>query len=288
MRKAFLSFVLLSGLSVGAAPLVASSYVADADVSSMISKFQVSGETAVPGAVLKSGSYIIRVVDRLTDRSILQVESEHGKVISTFLAVPNRSLAGSGGQGPVAWTGGSAHAKALRGFNFPGEYSAEFVYPKAEAVKIATGHSAAVEAIDPPSDNLPSKQKSLTPDDMRIVTLWTLSPTRVNGSTAIAAEKYKPAETTSASQPVVARNEPPAGLPQPSPSANSYSAAAPSVAPPTRKASVAPSAAKTPARHPIATALPHTGSDLPSILLAGLVSLGGIVTLRTRRLFVKG
>ena len=278
MRNLLCSLILVSSLSAGAAPLAALSFTADTDdISSLSGRFQVDGDTAVPGAVLKPGSYVIRVVDRLSDRSILRVENESGKVISTFLAVPNRSLAGYSSQGPVAWTGGGGHDKAMRGFNFPTTYSVEFVYPKAEAVKIAVGHSAAVEAIDPPSDNLPSKQKSLTNEDMRIVTLWTLSPTRVNGSTAIAAEKYKPTEAATAPQPVVARNEPPAGLPEP------HSAAVAPV-----KTSTTPSAVKAPVRRPIAAALPHTASDLPLLMLTGFGSLIGIAALRTRRLFTQG
>ena len=279
MRTLFFAFVLASSLSAGAAPLPSSGSLAGAaDISLMTGRFQVSDETAVPGVVLKSGSYVIRVVDRLSDRSILRVENENGKVLSTFLAVPNRSLAGYAGQGPVAWTGGSGHSNALRGFNFPGAYSVEFVYPKAEAVKIAVGHSAAVEAIDPPSDNLPSKQKNLTNDDMRIVTLWTLSPTRVNGASAIAAEKYKPLEPARTSPEVVARNEPPAGLPEPHTTAPAMAKS------PTTSA---PRINRVAARRPIAAALPHTASPLPGILLAGIVSFAGIVVLRSRRSFLQ-
>ena len=264
MRSLLLSSVLAGTLSAVAAPMPAAAYLAAPSDSSLLSeKFSVDGSTAVPGAVLKSGSYVIRVVDHMSDRSILRIEKEDGKVLSTFLAVPNRGLGGS--TGPIVWTGGSDKDKALRGYNFPGSFSVEFVYPKAEAVKIATSHSSAVEAIDPPSDNLASaNKKELSNDDMRIVTLWTLSPSRVNGTTAIAAAKYKP--TDNAPEPpstLVARNEPPA----------SPSAPPPPPAPAPRAARPAPDAA----------ALPHTASNLPEVVLAGMASLFGIVTLRTRR-----
>ncbi len=277
MRTLLLSSVLAATLTA-VAPMPAATYLAaPADSSLLSEKFTVDGSTAVPGTVLKSGSYVIRVVDHMSDRSILRIEKEDGKVVSTFLAVPNRTLAGS--SGPVVWTGGGDKDKALRGYNFPGSFSVEFVYPKAEAVKIATSHSSAVEAIDPPSDNLASaKQKELSSDDMRIVTLWTLSPTRVNGATAIAAAKYKPADN--APEPpstLVARNEPPASSATP----------APSPAPRTTRTASAPAAAASPAakpaRKPVATALPHTASNLPEVLLAGMGALAGIVTLRTRR-----
>lgn len=282
MRTLVLSALLLGPLSLGAvvsAP-AAIAISSPADSSLLTEKFSVDGSTAVPGTVLKSGSYVIRVVDHMSDRSIIRIEKEDGKVISTFLAVPNRQ---GGSVGPVAWTGGSDKDKALRGYNFPGSYSVEFVYPKAEAVKIATAHSAAVEAIDPASDNLPSKQNKLSSDDMKMVTLWTLSPTRVNGTTAIAAEKYKPAADAPTPAVTVARNEPPAAPYTP------RAQAAPAPAPvPSPSASAAPqkvAPAAKPARRPVASVLPHTASELPAVLLVGMLSLLGLAAIRGRGLF---
>lgn len=285
MRRVILSSVLIASLSAGASPLFATAFPPPpASDSSLLSEnFSVDADTAVPGTVLKAGRYVIRVVDHLADRSIIRVEKVDGKTLSTFLAVPNRGLTNAGGQGPVVWGGGSNHDKALRGYNFPGGYSVEFVYPKAEAVKIATTHSASVEAVDPASDNLPSKQKDLTNDDLRIVTLWTLSPTQVNGATAIAAQKYK--APAPAPEPVVARNEPPASLPAPT-RLPAISSDRPRVAP--KQVATAPKpAVPAPARRPIAAVLPHTASDLPLVMLAGLISLFGVVTLRTRSLFAR-
>lgn len=287
MRKLLLSTCLLASLSPAATlsafamPAIAS----PADSSLLTEKFSVSGNTSVPGTTLKAGSYVIRVVDHMSDRSILRIEREDGKVVTTFLGVPNRQLAGN--SGPVTWEGGNAGAKALKGFNFPGSYSVEFVYPKAEAVKIAVAHSAAVEAIDPSSDNLPSKEQKLTDDDMRIVTLWTLSPTRVNGTTAIAAEKFKPAAEPAPPAPVVARNDPPPAPGAPRPGIAPLDPPRPPapVRPASQMRTPAP-APKPPARRPVASALPHTASNLPAALLAGTVALFGIVLLRSRRFLV--
>ena len=80
----------------------------------------------------------------------------------------------------------------------------EFVYPKAEAVAIAKSNQSKVPAIDPASEGKVA-DKSLSKDDMEVVTLWLLSSTTVgpNDTTpAIKAEKYQQ----------VASNEPP---PQP-------------------------------------------------------------------------
>ncbi len=280
MRHLLLSALLLSSVPAAMPVAYAAALSSPADSSLLTERFTVDGNTAVPGTVLKNGTYVIRVVDHMSDRSILRIEDEKGKALSTFLGVPNASI--GGGQGPVVWGGGSEHDRALRGFNFPGSFSVEFVYPKAEAVKIALSHSSQVNAIDPESDNLPSKEKNLTNDDMRMVTLWTLSPTKVDGKTpAIAAEKYKPAVQPVSAPPLVARNEPPAPLPPratPSPSAASTRPST-SAAP----APVAPAARKPVARRALATALPHTASELPAVLLAGVVALFGLFSLRLRR-----
>ncbi len=283
MRHLLFSLAFLAVVPVGTAPLYATSSAGllppVSDGSALSVPFTVDGDTAVPGAVLKSGNYIIRVVDHMSDRSIIRVEKADGRPVSTFLGVPNRTLASMAGQGPVTWNGGSEHDKALRGYNFPGNFSVEFVYPKAEAVKIATARSASVAAIDPASDNLPSKEKNLTNDDMRIVTLWTLTPTRVNGSTAIAAKKYAPVERAPAPPVVVARNEPPASLPAPT-------RVVPTAAPVRPQVAAAP---PKPVAHrrTIATSLPHTASSLPLVGLAGMLSLFGILAIRTRKLLLE-
>lgn len=281
MRNVFLSIMLLA-LPVAVPLAVAAPLSSPADASLLTERFTVDGSTSVPGTVLKSGAYVIRVVDHMSDRSILRIETADGKVVSTFLAVPNAAV--GGGPGPVLWNGGSEHDRALRGYNFPGRYSVEFVYPKAEAVKIAVSHSSEVEAIDPESDNLPSKQKNLTSDDMRIVTLWTLSPTKVDGKTpAIAATKYKPPVQSPTPEPIVARNEPPAA---PVPPART----APVVPARTAPVSAAPAPAPSPtpvrkpvARRALASTLPHTAGDLPLVLLAGGLALGGLTVLRLQR-----
>jgi hypothetical protein len=71
----------------------------------------------------------------------------------------------------------------------------EFVYPKDEAVSIAKVNFAKVPAIDPASEGI-SVDPSLSRDDMKLVTLWLLSSTRVGPSDSkpsIKAERYKTA-----------------------------------------------------------------------------------------------
>ena len=282
MRKLFFSLVLFTSLPATAVSLAAEPGLAAPKDNSLAREvFSVDGSTAIPGATLKTGTYVIRMTSHFSDRSILRIENESGKVLSTFLAVPIARPSDPNSGGPIEWTGGSGDFKALRGFNFPGSFSVEFVYPKADAVKIAVAHSSQVEAMDPESDNLPTKQKKLMNDDLRMLTLWTLSPTKVDGRAAIAAEKYKAPAALAEPEVVVAKNEPPASpadavVAQPAPAAS----AAPTTS---TDAGASPAPKPVARRRPIVAALPHTASELPSVLLGGLLSLMGIVTLRVRR-----
>jgi hypothetical protein len=273
----FTGVLFVSTLSAAyASTSPAASYISP-DAASLTSNFTVGTRTVVPGTTLKPGSYVIRIVDHLSDRTILSVERPDGKVLATFLALPSQAIS-RGGSGPVDFSDGPKHDRALRGYSFPGNLTVEFVYPKAEAVQLAIANGQKVEAIDPASDNLPSKEKNLSHDDMQIVTLWTLSPTVVPAGgglsgPAISAAKYVPPSPPQPSAPrYVARNEPPANMPNAAPFQQTPAASI--AAPRSRPASAT--------RKPVLAVLPHTASDLPMILMLGLLAFIGAVMLRLR------
>lgn len=88
----------------------------------------------------------------------------------------------------------------LRGWACPGcSAPLEVVYPKADAAKITGESGDSVLAVDPEYDKLPS---NLSPDDMKVVTLWLLRPQRIGPNhkgEGVSAEKYaeaRPAETS--------------------------------------------------------------------------------------------
>lgn len=154
--------------------------------------FTISSPSNVPGAALPSGSYSIRVVNRLSDRYIVQVDSSDGAVHSTFLGIPNGRLPRSSNSGIVDWSNSVKGTDYLRGWNVAGTSSVEFVYPKAEAVNIANANQAKVPAIDPASDGM-AADPTLSPREMKLVTLWLLSAERIGPSgsaPSIKAERY--------------------------------------------------------------------------------------------------
>lgn len=256
-----------------AAPVVANAYAADA--ATLDTPFTLQRATQVPGKVLKPGSYAILMKDHLSDRAIIQIKGDNGKVESTFLGVFHSGLQSSGATGPITLQVEKGN-EALRGFVFPGGGTIEFVYPKAEAAAIATKSPEQVLAIDPASDNLHTRGNDLSREDAQIVTLWSLKATKVTtGQTGIAAKRYVSPEAPAAS-PVVAKAQAPV-VAAPAPQPASQSAAQKRPAP-----AAAPQVAST-ARRPVLTALPHTASNLPLLLLVILGSFASALFVRFGR-----
>lgn len=279
LASLFLCVTLSSACAYGA-PAPPSSYQADA--AALDTPFTLQQDTQVPGKVLKPGSYTIVMKDHLSDRAIIQVKSDSGKIESTFLGVFHSGLQSSGSTGPITLPTEKGKG-ALRGFKFPGGGTIEFVYPKAEAAAIATSTPEQVLAIDPASDNLKSTGKDLSKEDAQIVTLWSLQATKVStGQPGIAAKKYVSSEpstnpTTVASAP--APEAAPAPVRQAAPARQTV-AKRPAAASSTQVASSG--------RRPALSALPHTASNLPYVLLAMLGSWMAAGAVRLRRQRVDG
>ncbi len=267
-------------LLVCAALVVGTTNAFAVDPTGATATFTVTQQTKVPGETLKPGEYTIRVVDHLSDRLIVRVDSANGKTHSTFLGLQDASVNRPAAPGVITWENASQKTTYLKGFLFPNTSSVvEFVYPKADAVAIAKSNQSKVPAIDPASEGKVA-DKNLSKDDMEVVTLWLLSSTTVGPNDtvpAIKAEKYQQ----------VAGNEP---LPQPADQLQQSRQVAPvsgntnaSVSP-TQTTGVAPTPVRQPRpRKPVVAALPHTGSSMPLVWLAGLVSfLAALATRLTR------
>ena len=188
-------------LSCCVAFAIAASTLLAADSAHPSANFNVSELTAVPGKTLPPGSYTISVVDHLSDRYIVRVEGS-GIDSTLFLGLPNKSLPQKAGE--IKWAKGAEGAQYIRGWDFP-SVSLEFAYPKNDAVALAKANSASVPAIDPESEGMNTKA-SLSQDEMHIVTLWLLSPTRVGPSApaGISAARYQQVASVE-HKPVVAK-----------------------------------------------------------------------------------
>jgi hypothetical protein len=173
IRTAAFAFVIAAGASLAqAAPAEAKSGLA------------IAQSTQIPGAVLAPGQYVIRELDHLSDRTILEVAAPNGaKVIATFLSFPNARLKGKAGSVRY-WTAPQDGNKVLRAWVDPSDGVArEFVYPKAEAVAIAKTATEPVAAIDPDSVPELKGKATLTEDDLKVIQLWSLAMTMVDPAT---------------------------------------------------------------------------------------------------------
>ncbi len=165
--------------------------------------FTVSTLTAVPGKTLPPGSYTISVLDHLSDRYIVRVASDSGDSSAVFIGIPNTRLPHVA-EGELLWKTPANGATYIRGWEFPGT-PLEFAYPKNDAVAVAKANNAQVPAIDPESEGMATRA-NLSQNEMQIITLWLLSPTRVGPGDAagIKAERYAQV-ASNAHKPPVAR-----------------------------------------------------------------------------------
>lgn len=148
----------------------------------------IDRDLQIPGDTLKPGAYTLSIEDRMRDRAIIRVSSASSDLHFLLLAVPKSKLAGGNRKGIILFDSSN---QILRGWNCPNcSAPLELVYPKLEAVKITGETGQPVFAVDPASDKLPA---NLSADDMKVVTLWLLSPERVEAGhrgVGLTAVKY--------------------------------------------------------------------------------------------------
>ncbi len=259
--------------------------------SSAPGNFSLQKTTEVPGSQLRAGTYNLTVLDSLADRMVMRVNSADGKAQTLILGVRS-SLSGAPGQ-PVFWDAKEQGRHALRGFVFSDGKGVEFVYPKADAVALAKANHSSVVAVDPASEGRPELGR-LSSNDMQMVNLWLLTPTRVSGQDGLEAKHYEPSGTSATSAAVTAQASAPSASGVPVPSSENSASVSRTSAQGTRVASAPRQASKPapPSRTLRASAadvpqgikrLPQTGSPLPLWFLLTAASLSGAAALRIRR-----
>lgn len=267
MSKLIRFFVATASIAVGAPVFMIAAELPSQQITT-------TSKVKIPGSDLEPGQYTFAVEDRLQDRAIVRITSRDGKHY-LVLTVPNTKLEKSTDNGLTYFVSDKGK-EIVRAWSCPGcAAPLEFVYPKAEAAKITDGTAQSVLAVDPSSDKLPLH---LSEDDMKVVTLWLLSPERITGAhkgSGVAAEKYVGVEANGADRqapaPVTAQNNTP---PNPPNVEMANAEAAPS--------GVAPSngAPSSMARR---RSLPHTASNTFLFALAGLLLMLAASALRLSR-----
>jgi hypothetical protein len=108
--------------------------------------FTFSGPFSLPGVTLKAGSYLFRLADPLTSRSVVQVLSADGtKIYGTFFAIPARRPVVSEKPEVRFMETPASMPHAIRTWWYPSESTGfEFIYPKEQARRLAQGSGQSV------------------------------------------------------------------------------------------------------------------------------------------------
>jgi len=87
----------------------------------------------IPGKVLAAGTYVFRLLNSASDRSIVQIFSEEQKLVATVMAVPDYRLEPIGETVVTFAERPSGLPPALHTWFYPGDANGlEFVYPKSD------------------------------------------------------------------------------------------------------------------------------------------------------------
>lgn len=101
-----------------------------------------SAPVEIPGVgaqVLPAGKYVIKLVNSVSNRDIVQIWNEdETHVYATILAIPNYRLKVTGKTVMTFKERSAGSPEALKAWFYPGNtFGQEFVYPKARAIEIA-------------------------------------------------------------------------------------------------------------------------------------------------------
>jgi len=99
--------------------------------------------------VLQPGTYVLVLVDSLSDRHIVRVFAQDEKtVITTILAIPNYRLQPTGTSTFQFWETPAGQPRAMRAWFYPGDnFGQEFAYHKTKSVEIAKVAKAPVPTV---------------------------------------------------------------------------------------------------------------------------------------------
>jgi hypothetical protein len=108
-----------------------------------------NGPVEIPGKALPAGTYVIKLFDSDSDRSVVQIwNKDETLLIATVLAIPDYHLTPA--DNPIITFEERAQGSppAIRAWFYPGDnYGLEFVYPKTRATELAAGNRKNVPAM---------------------------------------------------------------------------------------------------------------------------------------------
>jgi hypothetical protein len=207
------------------------------------------------GKVLQPGKYVMKLMDSPSNRHIVQIFNEdESQLVTTILAIPNYRMQPTGDTHFGFWETPAGQPRALRSWFYPGDnFGQEFVYSPAQAQAIAatTHERVPVTAAQTESD---------------LATARVATVDQAGTEYELDRQTYNPPQTAQAEQP---RQE----AEQPRQEDTMVAQRTPQQEP-MREATPAPT------YNEADRELPATGSPLPLVGLAGLLSLGAAAVTR--------
>lgn len=113
--------------------------MANADQWNKKTKVTFSQPVEIPGQILPAGTYIIKLLDSDSNRSIVRISNEdETEVIATILAIPNQRLKPTEDTLLRFKERAAGTPQAIHAWFYPGDlFGQEFVYPKVRATELA-------------------------------------------------------------------------------------------------------------------------------------------------------
>jgi hypothetical protein len=232
--------------------------VSRADVWNKKTILTVNEAIQLPGAVLQPGKYVMKLMDSIANRHVVQVfNEEESKLITTVLALPNYRLQPTGDTRFTFWETVSGEPKPMRSWFYPGDnFGQEFAYPKSKATVIARASGESVPTT-----------YSTSEADLASAKVAAVNPQGVEGE--LDRETYRIPETT--------QTQAQATPPQEMPAQTQVAQQMPARTPEPVQEMPAQTATRT---DDSADRLPETASPLPLIGLVGLLSIGAGAAIR--------
>jgi hypothetical protein len=224
-----------------------------------------SGPVSLPGTTLPAGTYVFKLADSAANRNIVQVfDKDEAKLITTLLAVAAERAQAEGDPVVSFKETPADRPPAVRYWYYAGEKAGnEFIYPRAQAMMIASTSGESVSAFDTDSTDMDAWKKG--------------SVTKVTGTSSTTT-----APTTTASTTTAPVTEPPPPPPVTTPPVTAEPTPTPTPAPITAPVTAEPQPVATSGRTETPS-LPHTASQLPLVGLIGIFALAAAFGVRAVR-----
>lgn len=252
-----------------------------------------SNTVELPGVTLQPGTYLFKLADSQSNRHIVQVFNQDEKqILATILAVPAERLEVTGENVVTFRENAEGTTPAVQYWYYPGDrIGHEFVYPKDQAMKIAsrTGQNvlstegvvsssdSVVSSVNPQGEMSEWKREGTAPQTAENQT------GAVTGTTGVSEMPKAEAQTAEAQPETVNPSEETKNPESETPPAEPTATAAAQTEPAQPVVMPEPQERTAVGTSGQADELPRTASPLPLSGLIGLLSLGGAAVMRRVR-----